>query len=161
MNKNEYLAALKAALEDTDQNVMEDIVSDYEEHFQVGIQKGKSEEQICKELGSIDDLVEEIKEVYHADSKEEKKETEKEEEKETEKENEDSRYKKFINLDIGNIDGKKIGNAINGALDSAGEAISNIDVVEIGHNIKNTIDQAASSLNNLADSYLKNSGWGS
>ncbi len=157
MNKNEYLAALKNALKDTDQSIMEEIVSDYEEHFQVGIQKGKSEEQICEELGSIDDLIKEIKEVYHAASIDEKKE----QEKETEDNKEDSKTKKFIHLDIGSIDGKKIGNAINGALDTAGEAISNIDVVEISHNIKHTIGQAASSLNNLADSYLKNSGLGS
>ena len=73
MNKNEYLSALKEALKDTDESILEEIVSDYEEHFQIGMEYGKSEEQICKELGSIEDLAQEIKEVYNADSKEDKK----------------------------------------------------------------------------------------
>lgn len=163
MNKIEYLRALKEALKDTNQSVMEEIVSDYEEHFQVGIEKGKSEEQICEDLGSIDDLVEEIKEVYNAKSKEAKKTDDKKaedkeaEEKKEEDKQSDSKNKKFGPIII-SIDGKKIGNVINDALDTAGEAISNIDVVEIGNNLKNTLGQAASSLNNFADSYLKNQG---
>ena len=60
MNKVEYLDALKEALKNTDKDIMEEIISDYEEHFQVGVENGKSEEQICEDLGSIDDLVEEI-----------------------------------------------------------------------------------------------------
>ena len=46
MNKVEYLEALKEALKDTDKDVMDEILSDYEEHFQVGMENGKTEEEI-------------------------------------------------------------------------------------------------------------------
>lgn len=153
MNKIEYLKALKEALRDIDESVMEEIVSDYEEHFQVGIEKGKSEEEICEDLGSIDDLVEEIKGVYNTDSKEDKKESD---------DQADSKNKKFKDwhFNINNIDSEKIGDAINSALDSAGEAISKIDVIEISHTLKSTLGQATSSINNFADNYLKNQGTG-
>lgn len=158
MNKIEYLNALKKALKDTDQSVMEEIISDYEEHFQVGMENGKSEEQICEDLGSIDDLIEEIQEVYHTDGKKQKKK----EEKKSFDDDSDIKFKKFGEwpFNLNKIDGKKIGNSINSALDSAGEAISNIDVVEIGNTLKSTLGQAASSLNTFADTYLKNQGAG-
>lgn len=153
MNKVEYLSALKEALKDTDESIMEEIVSDYEEHFQFGMENGKSEEQICEDLGAIDDLIEEIKEVYNTDNTNDKKESD---------DQKDSKNKKFKDwhFNIPNIDGEKIGNAINSALDTAGEAISKIDVVEISHTLKNTLGQATSSLNNFADNYLKNQGSG-
>ncbi len=150
MNKIEYLNALKEALKDTEESIMEEIVSDYEEHFQVGIMKGKSEEQICEELGSINDLVNEIKEVYQADSNTKDK---KEEDQSNSSDSKSS--ERWFN--IPNLDGEKIGGAINSALDSAGEAISKIDVIELGHTIKNTLEQATSSINNFTDTYLKNS----
>jgi DUF4097 and DUF4098 domain-containing protein YvlB len=150
MNKMEYLNALKEALKDTDESVMEEIISDYEEHFQVGIEKGKSEEQICEELGSINDLVDEIKEVYRAENSK----RDKEDENQTNSNDRKSGERRF---NIPNFDGEKIGDAINSALDSAGEAISKIDVIEIGHTLKNTLEQATSSINIFADTYLKNS----
>ena len=151
MNKLEYLSSLKEALKDTDESVMEEIISDYEEHFQVGMENGKSEEQICEELGAINDLVEEIKEVYQTDNKEEKK---------AEDDQSNAKNKSFKDWYSGihNIDGEKIGGVINSALDSAGDAISKIDVFEIGNTLKNTLDQATSSLNKFADSYFKNQG---
>ncbi len=150
MNKLEYLNALKEALKDTEASVMEEIVSDYEEHFQVGTQEGKSEEQICEELGSINDLVDDIKEVYQTGNSKQSKEEENQSNSNEKKSNE----RRF---NIPGFDGEKIGDAINSALDSAGEAISKIDVIELGHTLKNTLDQATSSINNFADSYLKNS----
>ncbi len=149
MNKNEYLNALKEALKDTDESILEEIVSDYEEHFQIGMEYGKSEEQICKELGSIEDLAQEIKEVYNADSKEDKK---------AEEEQSDTKNSKNKGWHSGiyYIDGEKIGDAINSALDTAGDAISKIDVNEIGRTVKSTIDQATSSINSFANSYFKN-----
>lgn len=150
MNKIEYLYALKEALKDTDESIMEEIISDYEEHFQVGIEKGKSEEQICEELGSINDLVDEIMDAYGADhGKQDKKD-----ENQANAEDKKSGEKRF---NIPNFDSEKLGDAINSALDSAGEAISKIDVIEIGHTIKNTLEQASSSINNFTDTYLRNS----
>jgi len=156
MNKLEYLDALKAALKDTDKDVMEEIIADYEEHFQVGIENGKTEEQICEDLGSIEDLVQEIKEVYNTENKSDKKE-----EKSNGEESKNTNKGKFFgewNFSFDNLNGETIGNAINSALNSAGEALSNIDVKEIGKNMKKTMEDAASSLNNFADDYLKNQG---
>ena len=150
MNKIEYLNALKEALKDTEESVMEEIISDYEEHFQVGIEKGKSEEQICEELGSIDDLVNEIKEVYQAENSKQDKEDENQSNTNDKKSSE-----RWFN--IPGFDSEKIGDAINSALGSAGEAISKIDVNEIGHSLKNTLGQATSSINNFTDTYLRNS----
>ena len=76
MNKIEYLNALKDALRNVDIQIMEEIVADYEEHFQVGLENGKSEEQICEELGSIEDLVKEINEIYQPDSQKSQPHTE-------------------------------------------------------------------------------------
>lgn len=149
MNKSEYLSKLKEALKDTDESTMEEIVSDYEEHFQVGMEYGKSEEQICEELGSIEDLVEEIKEVYHTSDTEDKNTRE-------DQTNTKSNKNKDWYSAIYNLDGEKIGEAINSALDSAGDAISKIDVNEIGRTVKNTLDQATSSINNFASNHFKN-----
>lgn len=159
MNKVEYLDALKAALKDTDKDIMEEIISDYEEHFQVGTENGKTEEQICEDLGSIDDLVAEIKEVYTTDKKAEKK-TEQSKEEQS-KEDSDEKKGKFFgewNFSFDNINGEAISNAINNAINTAGEALSNIDVKELGKNVKKTVEEAATSLNNFADDYLKNQG---
>lgn len=51
MNKKDYLTKLKIALQGLPVEELEDILSDYEEHFQIGISKGKSEEEISHELG--------------------------------------------------------------------------------------------------------------
>lgn len=153
MNQIEYLNALKEALKSTDVSVMEEIVSDYEEHFRVGLENGKSEEQICEELGAIDDLVEEIKEVYNTDNNDKKQEND------DQTNSTNKKYKEW-HLNIPNIDSEKIGGAINSALDSAGEAISKIDVIELSHTVKNTLGQASSSINNFADNYLRNKGAG-
>lgn len=153
MNKAEYLNALKEALKDTDESVMEEIVSDYEEHFQVGMEYGKSEEEICEELGAIDDLVKEIREVYSKDTEDSKK---------TEDTNQNTAKNKSHEEDFNfrHIDGEKIGDAINNALDIAGDAISKIDVNEIGRTVKSTLDQVTSSISNFTYNYLKDQGTG-
>jgi len=61
MNKQEYMEKLYEALSCFDEEIRNEIISDYEEHFAMGLENGKSEEQIVAELGSIEDLVEEIK----------------------------------------------------------------------------------------------------
>lgn len=157
MNKVEYLDALKAALKDTDKEIMEEIISDYEEHFQVGVENGKSEEQICDDLGSIEDLVQEIKEVYQTDQKAEKTSKKSSNENADEKNNKGKFFGEW-NFSFDNINGESISNAINSALNTAGEALSNIDVKELGKNVKKTMEEAANSLNSFADDYLKNQG---
>lgn len=59
MNKKDYLDLLRYYLRDLPDLVVEDIVYDYEEHFNIGLAKGKTEEEIAKELGYPDDVAKE------------------------------------------------------------------------------------------------------
>ncbi len=63
MKREEYMGALQSALAGFDEELVQEIVSDYEERFRVGMEKGKTEEQVIAELGSIKDLVEELTEM--------------------------------------------------------------------------------------------------
>lgn len=60
MKKDEYMGALKSALVGFDEELVQEIITDYEERFRVGAERGKTEEQVIRELGSIKDLVEEL-----------------------------------------------------------------------------------------------------
>ena len=51
MNREEYLKQLKAALKSLPEDELQDILYDYEEHFDIGLSKGKSEKEISAELG--------------------------------------------------------------------------------------------------------------
>ncbi|MDF2884431.1 MAG: hypothetical protein K0R54_4998 [Clostridiaceae bacterium] len=51
MNKEKFMEILKSSLGDMPQDEINDILYDYNEHFEIGINKGKTEEEICKELG--------------------------------------------------------------------------------------------------------------
>ncbi len=51
MNKREYLFQLERYLQGFPEGEVVDILSDYEEHFHIGISKGKTEEEISNELG--------------------------------------------------------------------------------------------------------------
>lgn len=51
MNREKYLKQLKFALEGLPEDEVQDILYDYEEHFAIGLSKGKSEEEISMELG--------------------------------------------------------------------------------------------------------------
>lgn len=51
MNREEYISRLKLSLQSLPMDELNDILSDYEEHFDIGISKGKSEEEISRELG--------------------------------------------------------------------------------------------------------------
>jgi len=63
MKKEEYMGALQSALSSFDEELVQEIVSDYEERFRIGLEKGKTEEQVIAELGSIKDLVDELGEL--------------------------------------------------------------------------------------------------
>lgn len=52
MNKVGYLNTLRECLSSLPQDEIEDIIRDYREHFDVGISKGKTEEEISEELGN-------------------------------------------------------------------------------------------------------------
>lgn len=158
MNKMEYLDALKEALKDTDKDVMNEILADYEEHFQAGMENGKSEEEICEELGSIEDLVEDIREVYGTEKnqKDNKKTTQEE------KSNEDQNgafHFKFDKFHFDDMNGDTIGDVINSALNTAGEVISEIDVKALSKTVKSTINQAATAFGDFTDSCMNGMGF--
>ncbi len=66
MKKDAYMSALKSALTYFDDELVQEIIGDYEERFRIGAEKGKSEEQIIEELGTVQDLVEELGEMQHS-----------------------------------------------------------------------------------------------
>lgn len=59
MNKRIYLNKLRKALEGMPQEMIEEIISDYQEHFEFGQLNGKSEDQISRELGHPKDVAKE------------------------------------------------------------------------------------------------------
>lgn len=60
MNKEQFLEQLSGHLRKLSEEEQNDILYDYKEHFQVGIEEGKTEEQIVKELGSPRVIAKEI-----------------------------------------------------------------------------------------------------
>lgn len=52
MNKDQFISILRQELTGIPDYEIEDIIYDYEEHFNIGIHKGKSEETIARELGN-------------------------------------------------------------------------------------------------------------
>lgn len=67
MNKEAYLNELAQALKMYDKAYVDEIISDYEAHFENGMQQGKSEADICAELGSVRDVIDEIKDLLGED----------------------------------------------------------------------------------------------
>lgn len=61
MNKKEYLVQLTKYLQGFPEEELKDIICDYKEHFDIGISKGKSEEDIAKELGNPKDIANNFK----------------------------------------------------------------------------------------------------
>lgn len=76
MKREEYMGALASALEGFDEELVQEIVSDYEERFRIGQENGKTEEMVIQELGSIKDLVDELGEMQQgAEAKKEQDES--------------------------------------------------------------------------------------
>lgn len=56
MKKDEFFAQLRTAFAGMDEELLTDILGDYENHFKEGIENGKSEEEICEELGNVEEI---------------------------------------------------------------------------------------------------------
>ncbi len=56
MNKKEYMETLENGLSSMSYKDVKEILSEIDEHFSVGLANGQNEEEICKNLGSADDL---------------------------------------------------------------------------------------------------------
>lgn len=65
MNKKQFLAKLDSSLKRIPSNDRQDILQDFEEHFTIGIQEGKTEEQISSLLGSPHQIAKDIIATYH------------------------------------------------------------------------------------------------
>ncbi|SMC25217.1 Uncharacterized membrane protein [Clostridium acidisoli DSM 12555] len=70
MNKTEFLHILEAALSDFKDEEKKEILYDYEEHFRVGEQNGKSEYELIEELGDPNNIANQ----YRTSSKQENNE---------------------------------------------------------------------------------------
>ena len=61
MTKNEFIAALNSQLSGIPENERKDMIYDYEEHFTFALEEGKTEEQICSELGDPKEIARQYK----------------------------------------------------------------------------------------------------
>ena len=53
MTMNEFLTQLKSSLKGIPEEEMSEILFDYEEHFRIGMEEGKTEEQVSASLGDV------------------------------------------------------------------------------------------------------------
>ncbi len=56
MKKSEFFAQLRTVFAGMDEELVKDILGDYENHFKEGMENGKSEEEICEELGNVEEI---------------------------------------------------------------------------------------------------------
>lgn len=61
MNRREYINKLSMYLQGLPSSELQDILSDYEEHFDIGLSKGKTEEEISAELGDPKEVADSYK----------------------------------------------------------------------------------------------------
>ncbi len=67
MNKEQFLRELSNQLRKLPEEERKDILFDYEEHFQFGIEEGKTELEIIKGLGSPKVIAKELLAMYRFD----------------------------------------------------------------------------------------------
>lgn len=74
MRSEEYLCAVKEALEGYDDEVVRELLASLNEHFEQGLLQGRSEEELCDELGPVEDLVKELDDAVPVKNAQETKE---------------------------------------------------------------------------------------
>ncbi|WP_338450169.1 DUF1700 domain-containing protein [Niallia oryzisoli] len=72
MTKNEFLAELKASLKKIPSDERQDILQDFQEHFDIGLEEGKTEEEISASLGSPQQIAKELVANYRVEMVEDK-----------------------------------------------------------------------------------------
>ncbi|MBK5460403.1 MULTISPECIES: DUF1700 domain-containing protein [Peribacillus] len=65
MNKEEFLKQLDASLKRLSLEERQDILQDYEEYFEIGLEKGKTEQEISEALGNPKQISKELLASYH------------------------------------------------------------------------------------------------
>lgn len=63
MTRAEYMKQLEQSLQGYSREFAEDILDNYREHFETGLRDGRTEEEICEELGEIENLLKDIQEM--------------------------------------------------------------------------------------------------
>jgi uncharacterized membrane protein len=72
MNKDDYLKEIAKLLWKLPKRERDDVISDYHEHFIIGIEKGRSEEEIAKALGNPKNVAKQINAEYMVKKAEDK-----------------------------------------------------------------------------------------
>lgn len=72
MNKKQFLNELDSYLQKLPSSERQEILQDFEEHFAIGMEEGKTEEEIAKSLGSPQQIAKEMTATYHIEKVEEK-----------------------------------------------------------------------------------------
>lgn len=72
MNKEEYLKKLSKQIKKMSVDEKRDLLQDYEEHFRIGMEKGRTEEEISKALGDPKNVAKQIKADYMVKKAEDK-----------------------------------------------------------------------------------------
>ncbi|WP_163582421.1 HAAS signaling domain-containing protein [Gracilibacillus saliphilus] len=67
MNKKEFLTSLESRLQKLSKEERQDILQDFNEHFEVGKEEGKTEEEIAHSLGSPSQIEKEILASYYVE----------------------------------------------------------------------------------------------
>src|SRR5215469_16541325 len=57
MKKAEFFEKLKAGLKKLPASELQEVLAEYEDHFRNALAKGKTEEQICADLGSVEQII--------------------------------------------------------------------------------------------------------
>lgn len=70
MTKAEYMELLKKNLEQFSKELQEEILEDYRQHFAEGENQGKTDEEIIRELGNIDEMIQGLSEVDGGNTRE-------------------------------------------------------------------------------------------
>lgn len=65
MDKREFLSALERSLSVLEEDELRDIVSEYEQHIDIKVEKGLTEAEAIADFGSLAELTGEILEAYH------------------------------------------------------------------------------------------------
>lgn len=65
MNEKQFLTELEQSLKKVPKEERHDMLQDYEEHFAMGKEEGKSEEEIASALGSPQKIAKELLATYH------------------------------------------------------------------------------------------------
>lgn len=65
MNKETFIQQLHSSLKKLAEDERQDIIQDYEEYFNIGLEEGKTEEQISDALGDPNQIAKELLASYH------------------------------------------------------------------------------------------------